>query len=120
VKFGNDRDVDLYTLAEGIQTFSEQERTDQYRELRSWIFESDLVLSVGFGYLRENLKLLRPSVNSNKHRRVIGSAFEVSRPNLDLLRTEVGAAVEAQDVAIDNIRDSKGLISDFSRVLEAA
>ncbi|MDP8995587.1 MAG: hypothetical protein M3O03_01095 [Pseudomonadota bacterium] len=88
--FGN---FDLHSLvakSARIRTFTENvsdnKMIERIRELFEW---SEVVVFLGFGYIKQNLDLLWPQALTNPKRHVMGTAFGLSETNLVEVQREL-------------------------------
>src|SRR5262249_11757805 len=80
---------DYVTPSAGIKIFTEQiAAEDVQRGLHAELFNSEQIVFLGFGYIEENMILLRPG-NKMNLKPVLGTAYDMSYSSIDEVKKEL-------------------------------
>lgn len=113
VPFGGSNDDNLLDVAESIQTFTETVESGTASEICVAIAEAESIAFLGFGYHRQNMKLLRPRYSTHA-RRVFATMGGISAWDkataLDLIRTVFR---DAQPEIYDHARTCSALFDEY-------
>ncbi|KQT33735.1 hypothetical protein ASG29_06940 [Sphingomonas sp. Leaf412] len=82
---GGTDSVDHWKVGKRLQTFTESVRSKVAQNVVEAVHSADTLLVLGFGYLDQNLQLLRPQMNGNAQR-AISTAYGVSEPDQRIVR----------------------------------
>ena len=83
ISFGqkhDESDFDLNEVSAGIRTFTEEQSSESAAEIRAAVAKAELIVFLGFGYIEQNMEMLKPTVGNNL-RECLGSAYCVSEDN---------------------------------------
>ncbi len=91
IPFGCSADTQtLAALSEEIRTYTEQIQDQDFLDrLRTEVATAETLVFLGFGFLRQNMQLLKPT--EFKRKRIFATAFGISDFDIDELRTEVAS-----------------------------
>lgn len=102
-RFGDDgvAGEKLSLLAEGIRTYTEQEKDEQIlAPMRADIFEAELIVFLGFAFHPPNMELLKSS-GDGPNKQVLGTASGLSEQNRDECHKRVKEVISAQSAHYD-------------------
>jgi len=117
----------LVAIASEIKTFTEGTDPDSSEivAIHNAIRSAQRTVFLGFAYHKLNLKLLAPelpSTTSNKTRVVLGTAYHVSRSDVEIISAEIGARLGAQpkNVILNTEHPCAGFFGEYWRSLSFA
>lgn len=87
--FGSLDGIDYWALGANLRTFTEAVRDSLGHRVRMATSEADFILFLGFGYLEQNVTLLRPPANRHAAR-IIGTAYDIYDDDRETIRTIMG------------------------------
>ena len=107
---------DLLRLAQRIQTYTES--SAHAEDVRRMVSEAETVVFLGFGYIRENLRLLGPHENTRFTQQIYGTAHGLSEPNKTMVEDILGpflspALRPRESVAVPHIALFRGKCAEF-------
>ncbi|MCT2399017.1 hypothetical protein [Novosphingobium mangrovi (ex Huang et al. 2023)] len=82
---GGGDDLDYWKIGKRLQTFTESVRSQVVHNVAQAVHSADTLLVLGFGYLDQNLQLLRPQMRGNA-KRAISTAYGVSDADQRILK----------------------------------
>lgn len=105
VPFG-DPHPSLYEISSGIRTFTESVESDLVNEIRSVISNSDTIVFLGFGFLAQNMQLLKPNDDvARRATRIHATTRGLSPSDTEVVRQKLHDFTDNSDTIIyDNIR----------------
>ncbi|RJG56642.1 hypothetical protein D0Z70_04645 [Sphingobium terrigena] len=77
--------LDYWKIGKRLQTFTESVRSQVAQNVAEAVHSADTLLVLGFGYLDQNLQLLRPQMKGNAQR-AISTAYGVSNADQRILK----------------------------------
>lgn len=80
--------IDYWLISERLKTFTESVGSQVAYQIKAAISEASTILILGFGYLDQNLQLLR-SKSSRHAGRVIGTAYQVSLQDQEVMKRQM-------------------------------
>jgi hypothetical protein len=78
----------LLRLAQRIQTYTQS--SAHAEDVRRMVSEAETVVFLGFGYIRENLRLLAPHKDTRSTQQIYGTAHGFSEPNKTVITNILG------------------------------
>jgi len=85
VPLGGGHGQDYWKIGNGLRTFTESVQSQVARDVADAVHSAETLLVLGFGYLDQNLQLLRPQMTGNIQR-AISTAYGVSDTDQRIMR----------------------------------
>ena len=77
--------MDYWKVGARLKTFTESVRSQTGQNVSDAIENADTILILGFGYLDQNLQLLKPS-SKKQAQRVLSTAYGISEPDQEIIK----------------------------------
>lgn len=107
----------LVELSKGILTYSEKsDQKELYREIRETIFQATNVIFLGFGFLEQNMDLIKPKtkVDSNNHRNIFSTMLGISDNDQARLEIDLKTLVKVNRLVEVNVfKEAVGCVQLF-------
>ncbi|WP_412777039.1 hypothetical protein [Thalassospira lucentensis] len=124
LEFGADIErTETHRLYQRIRTFTEQITSEETLQISNQLSVTEQLIFVGFGYHRQNLKLLEFGPIGHRMK-VLGTAYMVSEPNTKVITNEIKGLLRkaqmphtSQDPIIRNDMDCSQLLQSYQRML---
>ena len=99
LKFGTPpRNAKVFEISSRLKTFTEQlEDEDTLAEIRSEVENAETIVFLGFGFLSDNMRILKPEKRDG-FPRVFATAFNVSEADRIEIKNELFSLLETRDV----------------------
>ena len=125
LRFGSGNKGNLFEISKEIVTFSERvEEDDQLGAIRDAVEWADQLIFLGFSYNDTNLKLLAPTDRQKDTQRVIGTAYGLSKPDVEVVQaqlkdvcmiTDGAQSLKSGNYIIDNTAKCVDLFSKYRK-----
>lgn len=100
--------LDYWPIGDRIRTFTESVKSHLGDRVKNAVSEASTILILGFGYLDQNLQLLRPGAQRQAGR-VISTAYRVSPQDQEVMKRAMmalgGQAIDMSFVEVGECRD---------------
>jgi hypothetical protein len=101
----------LREIGIGLRTFTERVDSESQilQDMRATIAESDVLMFLGFAYHKQNIELLGQELPTVRRGQTVclGTAFGLSRQNIDVIRSDLFAHLDIYSSATDLAPDLK-------------
>jgi hypothetical protein len=130
IKFGESFDyLNLLDLSQSIKTFTEQiEEGDLLNNIRQEVTEAETIVFLGFGYHKQNMSILAPSID-NISKRIYATAIGISDPDKSVIEDQIYSTLRLKqdpdyririlDSHVRNDLTCAALFSEYQRTLTA-
>ena len=100
VPFGGGDGLDLWLIANGIRTFTESVDSAEGQHIKSVVAEAEQLVFLGFGFLEQNVELLRSFPERVTTRNALSTAYKMQNDDQLIMRRVIEHFVQRGDETI--------------------
>ncbi|MCD2325317.1 hypothetical protein LQ953_14945 [Sphingomonas sp. IC-56] len=89
VPFGGSDRLNPFRVGERLRTFTESVESEVSGLVKAAVGEAGTIIILGFGYLDQNLELIRPSYEYRRATRVMSTAYKTSSANREMVEEQM-------------------------------